>query len=284
MLGVSTSDTGLRPARTEVGIVVLAFGGAAGGWCGAGPAHAGWRIVVAQARTQRAVEARDAGPAEGFHAFEPANGIRWTNRNAAVPETYSAHHEWCRDADGRAGGRTCYLDDGVTGQIRWTRSNGGIVGCVPPLPTTTVADLRSAPSARREGFRWDVYIAHPATTRRHPPVAFATDFHVSVPHYSGVRNRSGAPSRAGAQLRVYSRTLPDSPNCGVLAAGGIGWPPKTWLRTRLPADLYCGHQRECIVSEHNSHAGEQRFTPTKSNRGDPQETCRELDVGIAEIR
>jgi hypothetical protein len=43
------------------------------------------RIVLAQARHQCAIEADAASLADGYHAFEAANGIRWTNGDAAVP-------------------------------------------------------------------------------------------------------------------------------------------------------------------------------------------------------
>jgi hypothetical protein len=37
------------------------------------------RIVLAQARRQRAIEANDVSLTEGFHAYEPENRICWTN-------------------------------------------------------------------------------------------------------------------------------------------------------------------------------------------------------------
>jgi hypothetical protein len=43
------------------------------------------RIVLAQARRQRAVEPDAASLIDGYHAFEPDNGIRWTDDDAAVP-------------------------------------------------------------------------------------------------------------------------------------------------------------------------------------------------------
>jgi hypothetical protein len=46
------------------------------------------RIVLAQARRQRAIEADDATLMDGYYAFEAETGIRWTNGNAAVPSAY----------------------------------------------------------------------------------------------------------------------------------------------------------------------------------------------------
>jgi hypothetical protein len=44
------------------------------------------RIVLAGARKTWAIDADAATLADGFHAFEPDNGIRWTDGDAAVPE------------------------------------------------------------------------------------------------------------------------------------------------------------------------------------------------------
>ncbi len=43
------------------------------------------RIVLAQARSRRVIEADAASLADGYYAFEPDNGIRWTKGDAAVP-------------------------------------------------------------------------------------------------------------------------------------------------------------------------------------------------------
>ena len=42
-------------------------------------------IVLAQARRQRAVEADATSLIDGYHVFEPANRIRWTDGDAAGP-------------------------------------------------------------------------------------------------------------------------------------------------------------------------------------------------------
>ena len=57
------------------------------------------RIVLAQARRQRAVEADAASLVDGYHAFEPDNGIRWTDGDAAVPPELFAGMSGARDAD-----------------------------------------------------------------------------------------------------------------------------------------------------------------------------------------
>ncbi len=44
------------------------------------------RIVLARAQGQSAIEADAALLTDGFHAFEPADGIRWTNGNAVMPK------------------------------------------------------------------------------------------------------------------------------------------------------------------------------------------------------
>ena len=43
------------------------------------------RIVVAEARWQRAIEADAASLTDGFHAFEAENGTRWTDGDAKLP-------------------------------------------------------------------------------------------------------------------------------------------------------------------------------------------------------
>ena len=48
------------------------------------------RIVLALARGQRTIEADSTLLADGFHAFEPGNGLRWTNGDAAVPTSLFA--------------------------------------------------------------------------------------------------------------------------------------------------------------------------------------------------
>ena len=49
------------------------------------------RIVLALARGQRAIEASSMSLDNGFHVFEPNNGFRWTNGDAAVPAALFTH-------------------------------------------------------------------------------------------------------------------------------------------------------------------------------------------------
>jgi hypothetical protein len=51
------------------------------------------RIVLAQARRQRAIGADAESLADGYHPFEGADGIRWTTGDAAVPmELFAGMH------------------------------------------------------------------------------------------------------------------------------------------------------------------------------------------------
>ncbi len=43
------------------------------------------RIVLAQARRQQAIEAASTSLMDGWHSFEPGDGIRWTDGDAALP-------------------------------------------------------------------------------------------------------------------------------------------------------------------------------------------------------
>ena len=43
------------------------------------------RIVLAQARRQRVIDAKASSLSKGYYAFEAENGIRWTNGDAAIP-------------------------------------------------------------------------------------------------------------------------------------------------------------------------------------------------------
>jgi hypothetical protein len=70
------------------------------------------QIMVMQGRRIRAMEAEDALLADGFHGFEPDDGIRWTNGDAAVPASlfdgFAGPHELVL----RLGGTTSYMADG----------------------------------------------------------------------------------------------------------------------------------------------------------------------------
>ncbi len=49
------------------------------------------QIVFAQPRRQRVIGADAASLIDGFHGFEPDNGLRWTNGDAAIPAELFAH-------------------------------------------------------------------------------------------------------------------------------------------------------------------------------------------------
>jgi hypothetical protein len=48
------------------------------------------QIVLRQGTRFHTIKASDARLAEGFHAFEPTNGWRWTSGDAVVPATLLA--------------------------------------------------------------------------------------------------------------------------------------------------------------------------------------------------
>ena len=48
------------------------------------------RVVARQGTRFKVMEAQDAALADGFHAFEPAGAIRWTNGDAALPSSLFA--------------------------------------------------------------------------------------------------------------------------------------------------------------------------------------------------
>jgi hypothetical protein len=45
------------------------------------------RIALRQGTRFRIIEAADPALIEGFHAYEPENGLRWTNGDARLPTT-----------------------------------------------------------------------------------------------------------------------------------------------------------------------------------------------------
>jgi hypothetical protein len=71
------------------------------------------RIVVTQGVRVRTIEADDLTLAEGFHAFEPDNAIRWTNGDAALPVGLFTGFTGSLEIALRLGGRTTYLDEGT---------------------------------------------------------------------------------------------------------------------------------------------------------------------------
>jgi hypothetical protein len=70
------------------------------------------RIVVTQGDETRVLEADDDRLADGFHDFEPDNGWRWTDGDAAVPAALFAGLTGPLECVLNLGGTTCYLDEG----------------------------------------------------------------------------------------------------------------------------------------------------------------------------
>jgi hypothetical protein len=75
------------------------------------------RIVLAQARRQRAIEANAASLTEGFHAFEAGNRFRWTDGDAAVPPELFAGMTGPGMLMLHLGAATQYPDDGRMRQV-----------------------------------------------------------------------------------------------------------------------------------------------------------------------
>jgi T5SS/PEP-CTERM-associated repeat protein len=75
------------------------------------------RIVLAQPRMRRAIEANEGSLIDGYHAFEPDNGIRWTDGDAAVPVELFAGMNGPGMLMLHLGGATQYLDDGAAVRV-----------------------------------------------------------------------------------------------------------------------------------------------------------------------
>ena len=70
------------------------------------------RIVLADRTRQWMLAAEETTLAEGFHAFEPDNGIRWTDGDAEIPKELLAGIDGPCMLMLHLGGATQYLDDG----------------------------------------------------------------------------------------------------------------------------------------------------------------------------
>jgi hypothetical protein len=75
------------------------------------------RIVLAQARRQVAVEANATSLIDGYHAFEPGDGIRWTNGDAALPNDLISGINGPSMLILQLGGAAQYLDDGHASRV-----------------------------------------------------------------------------------------------------------------------------------------------------------------------
>jgi hypothetical protein len=71
------------------------------------------RLVLAEARRQRAVNAEAPSLTDGYHAFEAADGIRWTDGDAAVPAELFAGMSGPGMLMVQLGGATRYVAEGA---------------------------------------------------------------------------------------------------------------------------------------------------------------------------
>ncbi|HEX2941257.1 MAG TPA: Hint domain-containing protein, partial [Rhodopila sp.] len=72
------------------------------------------RMVLAQGGRQRTVTADAASLNDGYHAYEPETGLRWTDGDAAVPPALFAGYDKPWMLMLYLGGRTQYCEDGVS--------------------------------------------------------------------------------------------------------------------------------------------------------------------------
>jgi len=71
------------------------------------------RIMVAHGAQIRTIEAEDALLTDGFHRYEAANNIRWTDGDAAMPAGLFEGFDGPLEIALRLGGRTSYPDEGT---------------------------------------------------------------------------------------------------------------------------------------------------------------------------
>lgn len=71
------------------------------------------RLVAKKGTRFRVIEAEDNRLTRGFHTFEPDNGIRWTDGNAAIPTELLDGFTAPLELLVKVGGSTFYVDDGV---------------------------------------------------------------------------------------------------------------------------------------------------------------------------
>jgi hypothetical protein len=71
------------------------------------------RLTLVQPERRRVIEAADAGLVDGFHMFEAADAIRWTNGDAAVPDSLFDGVTASAMLLVNLGGCTRYPDDGM---------------------------------------------------------------------------------------------------------------------------------------------------------------------------
>jgi hypothetical protein len=70
------------------------------------------RVVVRLGTRFRVVRAGDPLLAEGFHAFEPGTGLRWTDGDAMLPAAMFTGFDGACEVVVHLGGTATYVDDG----------------------------------------------------------------------------------------------------------------------------------------------------------------------------
>jgi len=70
-------------------------------------------ITVVAGSRRRIIEASDVALRDGFHAYEPDQGIRWTNGNALLPAHMLVYRNKQIDIELQISGATRYLDEGT---------------------------------------------------------------------------------------------------------------------------------------------------------------------------
>ena len=68
------------------------------------------RLTIGRATRSLTIEADDPSWTEGFHDFEPVEGLRWTDGNATIPASLLRFFEGPLDLTLHVGGMTRYLE------------------------------------------------------------------------------------------------------------------------------------------------------------------------------
>jgi hypothetical protein len=75
------------------------------------------RIVIRQGSRWRVIAADDAALVEGFHAFEAANGLRWTDGDAVLPAALFAGFAGPLEVVVECGATARYVDEGTKRRV-----------------------------------------------------------------------------------------------------------------------------------------------------------------------
>jgi hypothetical protein len=70
-------------------------------------------LTAPQLRRRQAIEANASTLADGWHAYKPDNGVRWTNGGAAIPAQLFARMSISGMLILHSGPTTQYIDDGT---------------------------------------------------------------------------------------------------------------------------------------------------------------------------